>query len=588
MMTPNSEIAKDYRSLIKNLRDFVIAESENQKSQLAKKWSRPLSERLSNGDAIAGLSVVSTLYDGKITLVCAKNNSRFREGDFLVLHKGNPEDPNSILVTLEEDDEIRIVVQLNDGDIYLLEDSPEGWIADEGMLDLTKFYLDAINQVADTENGRQIILPLLTGNLPPSVDTQNYQRAFDRAIAAGLNESQAEAVGYGYSTNLVHLIQGPPGTGKTFVLAHLAKMLVEDGLRIFVTALTHRAINNALDKICDLDNRLPVCKIGRTERAKGLKVENFGNFFGSGFDELDGGYIIGATPFATRTSRLEQVEFDVAIFDEASQVTLPLAMMGMLPAKKFIFIGDEHQLPPVTTSKSSEIAKYSIFEFLCNRGFDTMLTTTYRMNRQLTEWPSRTFYQGKIYPADSVANRRFNYNLSSSRWQSAFDPELSSIFIDLDHRNTTVKSQDEAEAVCDIVAVLTQAKIPLDEIGVVVPYRVQARLIRNGLRKILGDREGWQNLIVDTVERMQGQEKEIILVSLTTSSAAFASQLGEFFFQPQRLNVAVTRPRTKLIILGSKHVLDATNSDPDVSRWIHIFKDLISNCARIPFDVSSL
>ena len=91
----------------------------------------------------------------------------------------------------------------------------------------------------------------------------------------------------------------------------------------------------------------------------------------------------------------------------------------------------------------------------------------------------------------------------------------------------------------------------------------------------------WERSNVDTVERMQGQEREIVLVSLTTSNPAFASQLGEFFFQPQRLNVAVTRPRTKLIILGSIHLLEAISTDLDVSQSISTFKDLISSCKHI-------
>jgi DNA replication ATP-dependent helicase Dna2 len=572
---------QNYRALIKNLEDFVLAESANQMAQLEKKWSRPLSDRLAKGDAIAGLNVQSAIYDGRITLTCTRNDSRFREGDYIFLHKGSPTDDDAILVTIEDDQETTLVVRLNDGDIYYLEEYPDGWIADEGFLDLTKFYLDAINQAADTTVGREIVLPLLTGNKEPNVEFQNYQRAGTYSEASGLNDSQAEAVAYGYSTDLVHLIQGPPGTGKTFVLAQLAKLFIQDGLRVYITALTHRAINNALDKIFELDNTLPVCKIGQDVRAKNLKVPNHEGFYGSGFDELEGGYIIGATPFATRTSRLGNVDFDVVIFDEASQVTLPLAIMGMLPARKYIFIGDEYQLPPVTTSKSSEIAKYSIFEYLCDRGFDTMLTTTYRLNRELATWPSRTFYKGKIQPSTKAAGRRFNVEIKDPRWHKVFNPDHSAIFINHDHRNTTVKSQDEADTVCAIVEQLLNAEFTLDEIGVVVPYRVQSRLIRNGLRKMIGDQGDWQDLIVDTVERMQGQEKEIVIVSLTTSNPAFASQIGEFYFQPQRLNVAVTRPRTKLIILGSTEILKAISTDPEVRQWITIFTDLISSCKHI-------
>jgi DNA replication ATP-dependent helicase Dna2 len=83
---------------------------------------------------------------------------------------------------------------------------------------------------------------------------------------------------------------------------------------------------------------------------------------------------------------------------------------------------------------------------------------------------------------------------------------------------------------------------------------------------------------VDTVERMQGQEREVILVSLTTSSPAFAAQLADFFFQPQRLNVAITRPRTKLIIVGSSIVLDTEPADPNHQDWVELLRSLLDTC----------
>jgi len=156
-------------------------------------------------------------------------------------------------------------------------------------------------------------------------------------------------VAQSYATDLLHLIQGPPGTGKTLMLAHLAQLLAQDGLRVFVTALTHRAIHNALNKIPQVDANLPVCKIGEERLTGDLNVPNFETFDQSHFAEKSGGDVVGATPFALQSQRLANVEFDVVLFDEVSQITLPLAIMGMLAGSKYIFIGDENQLPPVTT-----------------------------------------------------------------------------------------------------------------------------------------------------------------------------------------------------------------------------------------------
>ena len=85
---------------------------------------------------------------------------------------------------------------------------------------------------------------------------------------------------------------------------------------------------------------------------------------------------------------------------------------------------------------------------------------------------------------------------------------------------------------------------------------------------------------IDTVERMQGQERDVVIVSLTTSNPTFATNLADFFFQPERLNVAITRPRSKLIILGSSHVLMAAPIDPDDAEAAELLGDLLTSCAR--------
>jgi DNA replication ATP-dependent helicase Dna2 len=207
------------------------------------------------------------------------------------------------------------------------------------------------------------------------------------------------------------------------------------------------------------------------------------------------------------------------------------------------------------------------------------------MNDVLTEWPSRTFYGGAIQPAPGVGERRLKLTKIDPVWEQILDPNHPSVFLDLGNRNTTTRSRVEAEVVCELVLSLLQAGILPSDIGVVVPYRAQGRLIRNLLREVLPTREMLKELVVDTVERMQGQEREVVLVSLTTSSPSFASQLAEFFFQPERLNVAITRPRTKLILVGSKHVLKAEKGIPEVDLCIDLLRDLIKNCAM--YDLSN-
>jgi DNA replication ATP-dependent helicase Dna2 len=583
-----TEIMSNHQQLLQRLRNHIILESQTQRSELLAQWGQPLSKRLSRGTAIAGLDVEKIDRNGTIFLSCQINNSRFREGDYLILHQGNPEGVEAISCVLDYDDETQLEVSMHSGNSYFLEQNRNGWIADEGVLDLSPFYLDALDQAADTIKGREKILPIISGDLKPSIDYVSYEYGWEEAASAGLNDSQAEAVAQAYATDLVHLIQGPPGTGKTFVLAHLVRLFVADGRRVLVTALTHRAINNALEKIQQLDNALPVCKIGSATRGRGLMVDNFENFVESGFGDISGGYAIGATPFATQSERLSHVEFDVVIFDEASQVTLPLAIMGMLAGEKYIFIGDERQLPPVSKLTSSELARTSIFGYLSGRGYETMLTVTYRMNDVITAWPSRTFYEGKIQPGPGIGERRLKLPVHPERWKDVLDPELPIVFLDLGHHNTTSRSYREAQLVCDLLEVLIGCGIPPADIGVVAPYRAQGRAIRNLLRRILPDRNMLKELVVDTVERMQGQEREIVLISLTTSNPTYAEQIAEFFFQPERLNVAVTRPRTKLIIVGSSNVLNAAPVDPDYEAWVEILGDLLAHCTCYRLEAGSL
>jgi DNA replication ATP-dependent helicase Dna2 len=569
------------------LRYFVETEANTQFKQLERQWSTPLAERVAKGWAIEGVGVAD-VRNNILHLSCATNESRFREGDLIVLHRGNPRDEETALhCDLQYDGENELEASLIRGNEFFLEYYKTGWIIDQDWFDSRQFYRDALDQAADSQLGRSTVLPLLQGQLKPQVDPARYERAIEALRESGLNESQMEAVAMSYAADLLHLIQGPPGTGKTLMLAHLAKLLVEDGRRVFVTALTHRAIHNALNKIAKVDEAIPVCKIGEERHAGDLQVDNFETFTQSKFTEIDGGYVVGATPFALQTKRLENVEFDVVLFDEASQITLPLAIMGMLAGSKYIFIGDENQLPPVTVLSDPEAAQKSIFAFLAGRGNETMLNVTYRLNETLMAWPSRTFYRNELKSSQGAGPRRLQLSEERTPWDFALAPESPAVFLDLCHQNTTVRSRVEADTVVELILSLLIRGVAPEEIGVVVPYRAQSRLIRSLVRRNIGE-EVLQELVVDTVERMQGQEREVVMVSFATASPKFAAQVADFLFQPQRLNVAVTRPRTKLILVGSHHMLEADQYDPEQAETVKMLRDLFDGCLHLTVPMGRL
>jgi DNA replication ATP-dependent helicase Dna2 len=565
---------------LERLRQYIQDETSTQYKELERQWAHPLHERVAKGWAIEGLSVQG-FKDNVIRLACQTNDSRFREGDLIVLHRGNPHDINALHCDLQYDGEKELEAALNSGNEYFLSADTDGWIIDQDWFDSSRFYLSALEQAADSQLGRSVVLPLLQGSLIPQIDYARYERAKNELQDSGLNENQVEAIALSYGTDLLHLIQGPPGTGKTLMLAHLARLLVQDGRRVFVTALTHRAIHNALNKITKVDSSIPVCKIGEARHASDLEADCFESFSHSRFAEINGGYVIGATPFAVQTQRLANVEFDVVLFDEASQITLPLAIMGMLAGSKYIFIGDENQLPPVTVLSDEDMTQTSIFAYLSNRGNESMLNITYRLNDVLTKWPSQTFYQGELKSSQEAGTRRLNLSPETTPWDFVLDPESPSVFLDLCHQNTTVRSRIEAEVVLELVLSLLTHEVLPEEIGVVVPYRAQSRLIRSLMRRNLMDDDLLKKLVVDTVERMQGQEREVVLVSFATASPKFAAQVADFLFQPQRLNVAVTRPRTKLILVGSHHMLDADQFAPEQAPTIKMLRDLIDGCLHL-------
>ena len=120
------------------------------------------------------------------------------------------------------------------------------------------------------------------------------------------------------------------------------------------------------------------------------------------------------------------------------------------------------------------------------------------------------------------------------------------------------------------------------EIGVVTPYRRQARLIKRQLRlSPVLTRLTADEIVVDTVERFQGQERELILFSLTTSDPSFLEKVADFYFQEERWNVAATRARSKLIIVGSCTVPDFDPIDPDLAESVALVRGLIHSAELV-------
>ena len=548
-------------------------------------WSRPLIEKLANG-LTQGFTRLARGDDATSLWAyvdLSSNDSRFREGDLIVLHAGSPIESQlgrGFSLEAEEDDRWLLRGQR----VASVFDAYVGGrvFGDPDSIDLTHYFERSLDEISTSSIGRDVVLPLLNGDLDITFDERDVREGEHVALAEGFNARQAQAVGMAFGAEQVACIQGPPGTGKTRVLSLIARLMVARGERILMTSHTHMAINNALNKIHE--QGVPTVKIGGGTRRSGLddSVPICPNLGAWGARPTDG-YVVGATPFATCSTRLEGFDFDTIIFDEASQITVPLAIMAMRKGRRFIFVGDQKQLPPIMLSRSI-LSKDSLAVFTALTAIDAdhtvMLNETYRMNRWLAEWPSQTYYGGKLTSSGANRERRFTLTNAAEKFEAAFDPQASGVFIATRDASARTQNLQDARLVVELCQAAVAGGLPLADIGIVTPYRAQGRTIRNLLSECFG-RTAARHAVADTVERMQGQERELIILSLATGDEVFLSNIAGFFFQPERLNVAVTRAMTKLIVFGP--VLSSLPSleDETIQRWVSQYRDFIGHLQRV-------
>jgi len=572
---------------IEQLKAFINLEQDTQNREIVELWSKPLATRVGGGEAIADVEVVR-ISDQQAVLRCKENQSKFRPGDSVRLNRGDPKNFDSVQCEIfkEREDELVVIpaYKMNFDLLWI----GNGWAIDRDKLDVRHIMINTMNEIAEDSECAAFFRAFFQGKIEPVFDKERKAAAYDIAKPMGLNPSQRKAFANAYASRNYHLIQGPPGTGKTWVLAHLAATLASEGERVLITGFTHRAINNALVKIAKTTGFENLCKVGQEKNADDLtwddgRVQNYEYFSHVPPSAHEGGMIIGGTCFAVRTRRLNDVPFDTIIFDEAGQVTLPLSMAGMMAGKRHVFIGDHQQMRPVVVAKhKEEWVSRSVFETMTDHAPGTMLDTTYRMNKAINEFPSRQFYGGRLKPSKEAADRRLELKREPARFSSILDPEKPDVFVDVNHKNRGMRCPEEAEIAAGVAAEAVSCGVSPEEIAIVAPYRAQCRLIRKRLQEILPD--GCENIIVDTVERIQGQDKDMVIVSLITSDLGHAASRAEFFFQPNRLNVAITRPRVKRIVIGNHVLFETRPRGRKLKEWVEIFRGLYEQSPLIHFE----
>jgi DNA replication ATP-dependent helicase Dna2 len=545
--------AEEFRN---GLERQIRAEARHGWDKARERWAKPLPERVSSGRAIGWLRVSETEIVRNRKLVhfipSLDDMALFREGDRVRMSLNDPDGPDFIDATFVGLTAKGLCVTVpRDANVGVR----EGWSLDEGVFDLSDWYLRALDELSTTAHGREVVLPVLLGNTGDEIDLEAHEGFSESLEDSGMDASQIDAVAMCLAAERFHLVQGPPGTGKTHALAGLVKKLVEQGQRVLLTAFTHRAIHHALRKTGALVD-CPVFKVSDPFPNDTEGIEFRDSFADTGLLDHPGPYVIGATPFALFSKRAGEARFDVAVIDETSQMRVEAAIMPMLRAQRWFFFGDRRQLPPVVQRPIADAAEDSVFARLSKNGGHTMLKTTYRLNEPLTRWPSENFYQGELIAARANAGYRFVLKSPPER-PEFLGPEPSMVRVEIDHEGNRVSSHEEADEAAALIEEMLRGGIPPGEIGVVVPFRAQAARVRNLLRfERFANWPEIGKLTVDTVERFQGQEREAMIVSFVASDDAFMDRLGAFLTYPQRLNVAVTRARTKVLLVHSRRFLN--------------------------------
>lgn len=410
---------------------------------------------------------------------------------------------------------------------------------------------------------RDLILNTLSN--PTFENEEGCAKDLEETISSfGLHllETQKEALLKAMSAKDYYLIQGPPGTGKSFVLGIL---MLEEILylkhNVIVIGPNHMAINNAMGQYFKLIPEFSplMIKIGQKYNAPNFKVKREDKEYcidnipflnvdwaKTLFQEKGVNWLIGLTPHALYTRRARGLECDTLIIDEAGQMTVPLTLMGMIKAKKVIFAGDHKQLPPIISSdKIKDAMKQSAFQLLISECNHTMLDTSFRMCQPLCDFVSDLFYDGKLKAMKNGSDSKLICD----------DPLLSfdcPVVLHQINSKGEQTSDEEADYIANLICEFIKKGIEPEEIGVLSPFRAQAANIRRMIRKHPDiPKEMTQLITSDTIDKMQGQERDVIIYSLVSGNEDYIIEMADFLYNPNKMNVAFSRAKSKLIILGN-------------------------------------
>ena len=553
----------------KEITDFFDLEAEEAKKKWEATMSLPIKDRIRKRKAIQSVFLDRDYHSANeenydlLRIKVGVNLSDFKEGDCLFLHKeGELTGIKCVLNSFEGDEAIIIeVFPLNmPGNLDGYYDIP--LVLDKDLVDLREYviypFTVTLPAAYDSFWEEHLI------NTKPSPSFEDMEkcdeelRDTEKNFKLSLLPSQREAILKSMAAKDYYLIQGPPGTGKSFVLGYIIlEEIAFFNHKVVVIGPNHMAINNALEQV--LKNCTgyygSLIKVGQAYNApklaiqindQELKITNIHHLDSSKANSSDFIWAIGMTPYCFYTNRARGLECDTLIIDEAGQETIPLALMGMMKAKKVILAGDHKQLPPIITSDEvPEEMRQSIFQTLITDDNCTMLDVSFRMCKPICDFVSELFYDGKLKPYKTGCGDKIICQDSLY----SFDKPVILHHVDDNGKQTSDK---EAEFIADTIAGFLKHGLPAEEIAVLSPFRAQAANVRRHIRKHEGIPEESRNAIVaNTIDKMQGQEREVIIFSLVAGDYEYMTEMADFLYNPNKLTVAFSRAKSKLIIVGN-------------------------------------
>ena len=407
------------------------------------------------------------------------------------------------------------------------------------------------------------------GGLAPLTSEHDYVRAVIASLL-GLDDSYLA-------------VQGPPGTGKTYVASHVITELVSrHGWRIGVVAQSHAVVENVLDAVvrAGLDPDL-VAKAPKDAREPGdhgytiIAKDGVAEYTAA---HAASGFVVGGTAWDfANADRLPRRSLDLLVIDEAGQFSLAATIASSVAARNLLLLGDPQQLPQVSQGNHPEPVDASALGWVAD-GHDVLpaeygyvLAESRRMHPAVAEPVSHLSYDGELH----------SHPIASRRSLDGVAPGLTPVPIE--HTGNATTSPEEAAAVVRLVGELlgrgwidaTDSAAPTRplqqrDLIVVTPYNAQLTLVRGAL-----DAAGFMEVPVGTVDKFQGQEAAVAIVSLAASSAAAAPRGVEFLLLKNRLNVAISRAQWAAYLIYSPGLLDTLPRTPEGVAQLSAFVRLV-------------